>query len=758
MEASQNAYDVTTPLLRQIPQTALDAVFGAAALVSADTKLTVVGRTWDEFMARTGRSDLTRNAFLGSSILLFFRNEDQRRVFESLLQSMRSDELGVHTQVVDLGSKDKPFYAQLHVQGLWHEGVFVGYFVHCLDITREHANRLTLIDRDRDFQTQRDSIEKANTSLLELQEKLRTSAEEVAQREAQLRKVTEKSLRLEKSTKESLERAEKAVEKSSRLQHELDRLKKQQTDNTQAVQESERMQSEIARLSDERQASQSTIEDLEVQLDAARSEAARVSQEYQNATTRYSVLEQQLSEAQKELGRLKPEYQAASAKCASVEQRLTDAQNEVEKVTMDCQSAQAKSNALEQELATLKALHGGQAAETNAAVQEIARLSAIVREMSDAKNSSQSDLSSVEDELQTAKQEVEQLKAVLAEERKAPPQVVKEKVLDETTVDFLKQLTQAACYLDTSGRILSATGAFWEQLGAIPEHATGQPFAKWLGDDGSVEFVKWISSAKEACCIVTTANGLAWNVCAEIGADGKWKAITVEAKPQAAPTMFAFETPAPAQSHLRALSRELADEFSNLLTGVLGHASLAAAELDGPASRDIQAIERTAREAAQLVRKLSALNGGGRHTQENDLAPLLSQFVKKLGPGYFGERPQIVLCDDACRVHGDTNGLKIVLEAITHHARENLATQGQVCYTVSHADAHACLSLSYDGLAGFPSGWAEGMPPAVGQPGWDLVFAREVLRGMNGELELTEDGARSMLLITLPQVVQTAGA
>jgi hypothetical protein len=31
---------------------------------------------------------------LGSSILLFFRNDEQRRVFESLLHSMHSDELG----------------------------------------------------------------------------------------------------------------------------------------------------------------------------------------------------------------------------------------------------------------------------------------------------------------------------------------------------------------------------------------------------------------------------------------------------------------------------------------------------------------------------------------------------------------------------------------------------------------------------------------------------------------------------------------
>ncbi len=197
-----------------------------------------------------------------------------------------------------------------------------------------------------------------------------------------------------------------------------------------------------------------------------------------------------------------------------------------------------------------------------------------------------------------------------------------------------------------------------------------------------------------------------------------------------------------------------ADEFSNLLTGVLGHASLAAAEMDSHTSRDIIAIEQTAREAAQLVRKLAALSGSGKHVQDNDLAKMLKQYVKKMPPEFYGGSPQLVLCDDACLVHGDTGSLKMVLEAISAHARDKASEDAQVCYTLSRADEDVCLSLSYNGSAGYPTGWLEGLPPSIGQSGWDLVFAREVVRGMGGEIELTDDGERTMLLMTMPVVNQ----
>ncbi|MBL0061103.1 MAG: hypothetical protein IPP40_06340 [bacterium] len=136
----------------------------------------------DEFYGPLpGRSDLGRNAMLGSPILLFFRNDEQRRVFESLLHSMHSDELGVHNQVVDLGTEKRRSMFSCMCKG-WQEGVFVGYFIHCLDITREHTNRLSLIERDREMMAGREGAEKATVQANQLHEKLRAALEEIAQR------------------------------------------------------------------------------------------------------------------------------------------------------------------------------------------------------------------------------------------------------------------------------------------------------------------------------------------------------------------------------------------------------------------------------------------------------------------------------------------------------------------------------------------------------------------------------------------------
>lgn len=721
MEASQNAYDVTTPLLRQVPQSALDVVFGASALVTPDLKLAVAGRTWDEFMARSGRGDLSRNAMLGSTILLFFRNDEQRRVFESLLHSMHSDELGVHNQVVDLGTKEKPFYVQLHVQGLWQDGVFAGYFIHCLDITREHSNRLALIERDKDQLSGREAAERAVQQATSLQEKLRTSSEEIAQREAQLKKMAEKMVRLEKSSKEALERAEKSVERSTRLQHELDKLKKQQSDFSNAQAELDALQTKIQTHQAEIDARQSENNALAQELAAAK----------QNATDLTLEIE------------LLREMQSGQATGASAaETAIAELKAQVEQLT----ELQMKSDS---ELASLK-----QALDTS--TKEAAQLKNVAAKF--------------EAELETARSEADEFNALLAKAQNKPAEVVKEVVkevvtevqTDPVAMEFLSCLSQRACYLDMSGKTTCATGSFWEHVGTVPEQGLGKSFAQWLEKDDVKKFSSWLKAGKEMSCQVTAQDGSQWQACAVTDANGNWLGVSVEEIP-APPVTSANSNAVPAiafapqlPSHVRTLSRELADEFSNLLTGVLGHASLAAAEQDGSTSREIMEIEKSAREAAHLVRKLSALGGQGRHAHECDLAPTLQQYVKKIQPGFFGERPQVVLCDESCRVSGEVNSLRIILDAISAHARENLAKNGHVCYTLSYTETQAFVSLSYDGEAHFPSGWTDGMPPTVGQAGWDLIFAREVLRGMGGELDLTEDSGQAMLLITLPLAKMSA--
>jgi hypothetical protein len=814
MEASQIAYDVTSPLLRQVPQSALDAVFGAAALVSPDLKLAVVGRTWDEFMARSGRGDLGRNAMLGSSILLFFRNDEQRRVFESLLHSMHSDELGVHNQVVDLGTKDKPFYVQIHVQGLWQEGVFAGYFVHCLDITREHANRLALIERDREMLSGRETAEKSLQQTSQLQEKLRAALEEVAQREAQLKKMTEKSVRLEKTSKEALERAEKSIEKSSRIQHELDKLKKQHSDHGKLESELESRNEVISKLSTELKAAQETAAELHRELKCSREQfgeqvalAAEASQEVetlharldelsntqQSAANSQSELAEKLAQSElrvKELLSALEEVQQSSAKqVAELKAALADSQSSVDAKTSELKSAlkdaqtaaekqvaelRSQLEAVQESAAESKSSTDEQTNELKSALKEVqttaAKQLAELKAQLDAAQKVAAESKSGTDEqtnaLKSALKEVQTAAAKQMADMKSQLEAAQKAAVEAHSADpgtpasdeLLSYISQRACYLDPSGNLLCATGAFWEKIGAVQEQSIGAPFAKWLGDDQAEQFSNWLENSEEPNCEVIAPDGTAWKAWAITDDEGNLVAVNVEEiamqpEPVASSNgMIAFAPQSPSQ--VRVLSRELADEFSNLLTGVLGHASLAAAEHDGTPSHEIVAIEKSAREAAHLVRKLSALGGHGRHGHENDLAATTKQYVKKLQPDFYPERAQLVLCEEACKVFAEANSLRTVLEMMSSHVRDNLTGRGQVCYTLSTQDEQACLSLSYDGEPSHPAGWEDGLPPTMGARGWDLVFAREVVRGMGGELELSENSGRSVLLMTLPLIPQ----
>jgi len=740
MDAAQNAYDVTTPLLRLVPQTALDSVFGASALVTPDLKLSVVGRTWDEFMARSGRSDLGRNALLGSSILLFFRNDEQRRVFESLLHSMHSDELGVHNQVVDLGTKEKPFYVQLHVQGLWQEGVFAGYFLHCLDITREHSNRLALIERDRELMAARETVEKGQQQSGGLEDKLRAASEEIAQREAQLRKMTEKSVRLEKSSKEALERAEKSVEKSTRLQHELDKLKKQISTTADTQAQSEAQAAELAKLATELAQAQGAAQKFEAELNALKEQQSGQSDEVTAAAQELAEMRATLSEIHQQHAAASAEITVLREALAASDESFGGAQQQIEKLREELRADDENSGTAQQQIDSL---------------QEELRLS------TESYALLQQQAENLREELALSKQETHTLKTALAavEEAQTAASEPAHDVTPSAAEEFVQLLAQPACYLDMQGTLVCATGTFWEKLGTLPTQEHDQALTQWLDSESAANFTTWLEQRDDVTCDIMSANGTTWRACAIVGNDGEWLRVVVEELVQL-PEAVLPEAPvvtesseisqAPANSQARVLSRELADEFSNLLTGVLGHASLAAAESDGATSRDILAIEKTAREAAQLVRKLSALSGAGRHVQESDLNSLVKQYVKKMAPGTFVERPQLVMCDELCRVTADGNSLRLVLDALTAHAKENLSGSGQVCYTLSRAEDQACLAVSYEGEAGYPVGWQEGLPPTMGQNGWELIFAREVVRGMGGELDLSEDSGRAMFLATMP--------
>jgi hypothetical protein len=189
----------------------------------------------------------------------------------------------------------------------------------------------------------------------------------------------------------------------------------------------------------------------------------------------------------------------------------------------------------------------------------------------------------------------------------------------------------------------------------------------------------------------------------------------------------------------RILSRDLADQFGNLLTGVLGHASLAGSD-SGTAMDDIRAIERTAREAAQLVRKLSALSGSGRHSASTDLKTYLNRYVSKDHVGSFAAGSiTLDMPKSSCMVSADGTTLDVLCDAIARFAYSYCDNE-KSCWNVLQDEHNALVSVALNSEPRAIPGWTDAAAPLWNQEGYELYFAREAARGLGGDLEITPSG------------------
>jgi hypothetical protein len=146
----------TSPLAAVCPPALLDALIGWAGLLDTDAKWYAISHSWDEFFGRTQRAEWRREALLGKTLFELFPDDDQRQMFRNLLTSISEGKLEQHVQVVEFGSGAKALHLLLHIRPLWEEGALIGYIAQGIDVTREHMNRIALLDRDRrmrDLQT-----------------------------------------------------------------------------------------------------------------------------------------------------------------------------------------------------------------------------------------------------------------------------------------------------------------------------------------------------------------------------------------------------------------------------------------------------------------------------------------------------------------------------------------------------------------------------------------------------------------------------
>jgi hypothetical protein len=179
----------TSPLAQACPSAWLDMLSGMAGVLEPEGKWYMISRAWDETFGRTGHSDWRREALLGKTFYELFPDDVQRQMFRKLMASMAEGKLEQHSQVVEFGSGSKALHVQLTVRPLWEESTLIGYFVQGTDVTREHLNRLALLDRDRRMRELQGVIEEQKLRLesvitrgRERDEKLRDVQDQMEQR------------------------------------------------------------------------------------------------------------------------------------------------------------------------------------------------------------------------------------------------------------------------------------------------------------------------------------------------------------------------------------------------------------------------------------------------------------------------------------------------------------------------------------------------------------------------------------------------
>ncbi len=198
----------------------------------------------------------------------------------------------------------------------------------------------------------------------------------------------------------------------------------------------------------------------------------------------------------------------------------------------------------------------------------------------------------------------------------------------------------------------------------------------------------------------------------------------------------------------------LAEEFSNLLTGVLGHSSLAAAELgeSHPALTDVRAMEKSARSAARLTRRLTALSGEARRANPIELGQYLTQYVEKdRGETFAGNQVSVSLPVVPCPVRADNMTMEVILDGMVEHAFAASNSPAMLEWKLLNEDDHCRLTLRYEGPVMAPRGWdEEEAPQPMRHRHYELFLSREATRALGGDLyvEAHEDGTE--LVLTLP--------
>ena len=206
----------------------------------------------------------------------------------------------------------------------------------------------------------------------------------------------------------------------------------------------------------------------------------------------------------------------------------------------------------------------------------------------------------------------------------------------------------------------------------------------------------------------------------------------------------------------RILAAGLAEEFANLLTGVLGHSSLIAAEMgEGHAAlNDVRSIEKAARGAARLTRRLTALCGSVHHGPAPlDAAAFLRTYVTRDRADFFAAGPATLeLPEGRFQIPVEGPTLEVILDGMAEHAR-TVGRGASPVWSLQAKDDTVRIALAYDGTPSLPPEWSgeTGIAHSRSQVS-ELLFAREAARAAGGDVAVEEQAERTLLTFTIPLV------
>jgi signal transduction histidine kinase len=225
----------------------------------------------------------------------------------------------------------------------------------------------------------------------------------------------------------------------------------------------------------------------------------------------------------------------------------------------------------------------------------------------------------------------------------------------------------------------------------------------------------------------------------------------------------------------RSVIGELAEEYGNLLTGVLGHSTLAAAELGEThaAREDLRAIERAARTAAKLTRRLAALSGAKEKATVVELGAYVQRYLEQHRLSSH-DKDHAALPVVPCEVRADVSALEVILDGIVEYAWQSVSPEAAPLWTLMREDRAAHLTLLFDAPPNPPVKGPEKRGESVngkgtkraahGKPRREepvngaevsreplgLRLSREVARALGGEIEVNSANGQTAMVLTLP--------